>query len=281
MKYSFDFDNKSKSRNKKIIFAIIFMIFVIVFCSYFFKNSSNTFVSKISSYIIAPFDFVYHFFADSFSGATSYLGNIKKINEENQELKKENDNLKYKLLEKENLEKENESLKKMLEIKNNYQHFGLKLGKIIYREHDNWSQTFKIDIGKNDGIKLNQAVIHTNGLVGYISNVEDNTSTVTTILDPTASVSVNISTINEPAVLKGDLTLKSENKLKLTFIPLGTEISISDMLYTSGLGSMYKATIPVGKIVEIVNDKNDTDRYAIVEPNVNIRTISEVGVIIN
>ena len=200
---------------------------------------------------------------------------------ENQELKKENDNLKYKLLEKENLEKENESLKKMLEIKNNYQHFELKLGKIIYREHDNWSQTFKIDIGKNDGIKLNQAVIHTNGLVGYISNVEDNTSTVTTILDPTASVSVNISTINEPAVLKGDLTLKSENKLKLTFIPLGTEISISDMLYTSGLGSMYKATIPVGKIVEIVNDKNDTDRYAIVEPNVNIRTISEVGVIIN
>lgn len=143
MKYSFDFDNKSKSRNKKIIFAIIFMIFVIVFCSYFFKNSSNTFVSKISSYIIAPFDFVYHFFADSFSGATSYLGNIKKINEENQELKKENDNLKYKLLEKENLEKENESLKKMLEIKNNYQHFELKLGKIIYREHDNWSQTFK------------------------------------------------------------------------------------------------------------------------------------------
>ena len=59
------------------------------------------------------------------------------------------------------------------------------------------------------------------------------------------------------------------------------EISIADILYTSGLGSTYKGAIPVGKIIEVVNDKNDINRYAIVEPNVNIRTISEVGVIIN
>ena len=33
--------------------------------------------------------------------------------------------------------------------------------------------------------------------------------------------------------------------------------------------------------VNVVNKKNDMDRYAIVEPNVNIRTISEVGIIIS
>ena len=53
------------------------------------------------------------------------------------------------------------------------------------------------------------------------------------------------------------------------------------MLYTSGLGSTYPSSIPVGKIIEVVNNKNDMNRYAIVEPNVNIRTISEVGVILN
>ena len=47
------------------------------------------------------------------------------------------------------------------------------------------------------------------------------------------------------------------------------------------MGSLYPSSIPVGKIVEIINSKNDIDRYAIVEPNVNIATISEVGVIIN
>ena len=169
----------------------------------------------------------------------------------------------------------------MLEIKKAFQHFNLKMGKIIYREHDNWTQSFKLDIGKNDGVSLNQAVVHTNGLVGYVSSVEDTTCTVTTILDPSTSVSVSISTINEPAILKGDLNLKSNNRLNLTYIPLDAQISIDDMLYTSGLGETYPASIPVGKIIEIEKNKNDINRYAIVEPCVNIRTISEVGVIIN
>ena len=36
----------------------------------------------------------------------------------------------------------------------------------------------------------------------------------------------------------------------------------------------------VGKIVEIKKNKNDISRSAIVEPCVSIRTISEVGVIV-
>ena len=52
MKYSFDFDNKSKSRNKKIIFAIIFMIFVIVFLiSMFGLTNSDSLLIKIASFI--------------------------------------------------------------------------------------------------------------------------------------------------------------------------------------------------------------------------------------
>ena len=130
-------------------------------------------------------------------------------------------------------------------------------------------------------LKENQAVVSKDGLVGYISTVNKDTSVVTTILDSSSSVSVKISTASEPAILKGDLDLKSKNKLKLEFIELDANISNSDILYTSGMGSLYPSSIPVGKIVEIINSKNDIDRYAIVELNVNIATISEVGVIIN
>ena len=166
-------------------------------------------------------------------------------------------------------------------MKKEYQHYETVMGKIIYREHDNWSQTFTIDVGANDGIKVDQTVVHKDGLVGYISNVTDATATVTTILDASSSVSVSISTANEPAVANGDLELKSKNRLKLTYIPLDTEISISDMLYTSGIGVKYPSSIPVGRIIEVVNSKNDVNRYALIEPCVNINDISEVAVIIN
>lgn len=215
------------------------------------------------------------------NGISSHFANEKKITEEKEKLENEKKELEYKVLETERILEENESLKEMLKIQNKFQHFDIKLGNIIYREHDNWTQTFAVDIGTNDGVALNQAVVHEEGLVGYVSEVNEDRCTVTTILDPSSSVSVNISTINEPAILQGDLSLKSNNRLKLTFIPIDAEISISDMLYTSGLGSTYPNAIPVGKIIQVVNNKNDTNRYAIVEPNVSIRTISEVGIIIN
>lgn len=281
MDYIYNFENKKKKTGKKVFIIVILIIGIIVFASLLFKDSNNKFIAKVSNVIITPFEKMYNFGTGVFLGANSKFADKEKLALENENLKKENEELKLKMLETQKILDENATYREMLEIKNTYQHFNVKMGKIIYREHDNWTQTFKINIGEEDGVKKNQAVIHKDGLVGYISKLEKNTATVTTILDPSSSVSVNISTINEPAILKGDLDLKSSNKLTLNFIPLDAEISIDDMLYTSGLGSTYPSSLPVGKIVEIVKSKNDMNRYAIVAPNVNIRTISEVGVIVD
>lgn len=281
MDYIYNFGDNKKKNIKKIIIIILTIILLIVFVSFVFKNSNNKVLSKVSSIVIYPFNKIYDFGNGIYSGCKTYFANKKNIAKQNEQLQNEVNNLKMQLIESQKIIDENVSLRQMLEIKKAYQHFNIKMGKIIYREHDNWTQTFKINIGKNDNIQKGFSVIHTDGLVGYISNVEDDTSTVTTILDPSSSVSVNISTINEPAVVKGDLNLKSSNKLSLNFIPLDAEISIDDVLYTSGLGMTYPSSIPVGKITEIVKSKNDMNRYAIVTPNVNIRTISEVGVIVN
>lgn len=280
MDYIYNFENKKKKIGKKIIIVTLIIIAIIVFASFLFRNTNNTFISKVSNAVIYPFEKVYNFATRTFSGFGTFFSDKEKLVSENENLQNEVNDLKMKLLETQKILDENVELKQMLEIKKAYQHFNVKMAKIIYREHDNWTHTFKIDIGENEGVKKSQAVIHAEGLVGYISKVENNTATVTTILDPSSSVSVNISTINEPAILKGDLDLKASNKMMLDFIPLDAEISIDDMLYTSGLGSTYPASLPVGKIIEIVKSKNDMNRYAIVSPNVNIRTISEVGVIV-
>lgn len=278
MDYGIDFSNNSQRRKKKIIFIIIFLILAIMFVAFFFRNSNNKMVSNIASFISKPIAVVYNGI-NKITDSTS--SDIDELKAQNEELKKENEELKIQALETQKIIDENTTLKEMLDIKKEYQHYKTVMGNIIYREHDNWTQTFTIDIGANDGIEIDQTVVHKDGLVGYISNVTQTTAVVTTILDASSSVSVNISTINEPAVVNGDLELKSQNRLRLTYIPLDTEIAVSDMLYTSGIGVMYPSSIPVGRIVEIVNNKNDVNRYALVEPCVNISKISEVAVIIN
>lgn len=281
MKYKYNFYDAKKSNKKKIIFIVVMFIIAIVISSFLFRNSDNKILNKVSNIIITPINAIssgINNLGDNFFG---YFASKKELEKQNQTLKKELEEAKYINLETKKIEEENITLKKMLEIKSNYQHFNLKYGKIILREHDNWTKNFTIDVGKNDGIKLNQAVISTSGLVGYISKVNDKTSVVSTILDSLTSVSVNIGTVNEPAILKGDPKLKDNNKLKLEYIQIDTVISIGDMLYTSGLGNTYPSTIPVGKIIEIKGNKNDMNRYAIVEPLVDIASIKEVAIIID
>ena len=280
MDYIYNFESNKKNGKKKIIFTIISIIVLILIVSFLFRNSDNKILRASAGVVSYPFVKTYDFFENITANVKNLFKDKEMVISENERLKTENETLKYSLLESQKILDENDSLKQQLEIKKAFVHFKIKTSKIVYREHDNWTQTFKIDIGTNDGVKKNQAVVHTEGLVGYISATSENESVVTTILDPSTSVSVNISTINEPAILKGDLSLKSENKLSLTSIPLDAQISINDMLYTSGLGNMYSASIPVRKIVEIKKNKNDISRSAIVEPCVSIRTISEVGVIV-
>src|SRR5574344_695018 len=281
MDYKYNFGDRKRTNKKKIIFVIILIILLVMVVSLFLKSGSNKLVSGISNVITYPLRPICSAFSWATGGLKDNFSSKESIIDENKKLEEENEKLKLQLLESNKILNENESLKNMLEIKNSYKHFNLKLGQIIYREHDNWTKTFKIDIGSNDGIKLNQAVVHKDGLVGYISNVTDDTSTVTTILDPSSAVSVNISTINEAAMLQGDLSLKAKNQMKRDFIELDADVSIGDMLYTSGLGSMYPNSIPVAKITEVVSQKNDIKRYAIAEPCVNIKNISEVAVIVN
>lgn len=280
MKYNYDFNDKKREKKKRIFFVTVVLIIAFIVASFFFRNSQMFVIRTVSNVITAPFTFIGNSVSNTFSSISMYFGDIKKVKTENLQLKSQINDLEIKLLESKRISDDNDSLKKLLDINSTFQHFKLKNGRIIIREHDNFSQTFVIDVGLKDGIKLNQAVIHKEGLVGYISSVSDNTSNVTTVLDPRTSVSVTISTINEPAILKGNSELKSNNNLKLEYIPIDAEISIGDMLYSSGLGSMFPSSLPVGKVIKIVNNKNDSDRYAIAQPCVNIRSISEVSVIV-
>ena len=277
MKYKYNYKKTAKSFDKKNILVIVLVIFLSIILSLFlFRN--NPVIGKINNVITAPFKML----ADSkiVSFVTDGIKTNGQLKEENEQLKTKNSELGLKLIEYEKLLKENESLRKQLEIKEVFQHYKLATSKIIIRSHDSYNMTFEIDIGSSSGVKIGNAVIHKDGLVGYISNVTDSSSTVVTILDPKTSVSVKMQAVSSPAILTGSMEMKLNNTLRLESIEIGAEVSISDTLYTSGLGNMYPGSIPVAKIDKIENKKTESERYAICTPLVDISNINEVAVII-
>ena len=122
-------------------------------------------------------------------------------------------------------------------------------------------------------------VISEKGLVGHIISVDDNTSKVQTIVDSGSSVSCLMSTTRDSIVCKG--TLEEGSALKAMYIPDEDGIIQGDSVETSGLGGIFPKGVHVGSIKKVVNTKNATDRYAIVETAVNFDKLDTVLVITN
>ncbi len=271
---------KNKRKKTKGI-TLILIVFVVVILSFFLHKTNIPIVSQISSGIVGFLDGSTKTIGGIFKEGFGYFGNIKTLKEENRILAEEKADLKYSLLAIPTLEKENETLRVKLGIKERYNHFKLEYADVVIRNYNSWDETFEINKGKNQGIKEKQTVVVEQGLIGYISKVEDNTSTVTTILDPGTAVSIDISSVNKVALVKGDFTLKKSGNLKLVYIPIDTEVSISETIYTSGIGGVYPKGIPVGIIIKVVNKKNEIDRYAVVKPVQNIADVKSVAIIVN
>ncbi|MDD2628084.1 MAG: rod shape-determining protein MreC [Clostridia bacterium] len=271
---------KSRKIKKKKTGPILWVIIVIIL-AVFFNKVKIPGVSKLVGSITNGINNVGVTIKGISTEGFKYFGSVKKLKNENDKLEKEIGDLKYKLLEINTLGTDNENLRAKLGIKERYNHFTLVYADIIIRNYDNYIDTFIINKGTEDGVKTKQAVITEDGLLGYIAETEANTSKVVTILDPNVSVGVEIASVNKNALIKGDFKLKAEGKLKLTYIPIDTEVSVSETIYTSGIGGIYPKGIPVGIIEKVINKKNEIDRYGIIEPLVDIGNIKSVGIIIN
>jgi rod shape-determining protein MreC len=63
------------------------------------------------------------------------------------------------------------------------------------------------------------------------------------------------------------------------YIPTDADLVLEDSIETSGIGGIYPKGILIGKIKEIIETKNITDRYATVETAVDFSKLETVLVI--
>ena len=120
-------------------------------------------------------------------------------------------------------------------------------------------------------------VIADQGLVGHIISVTETTAKVQTIIDTASTISCTLTTSKDTLIARG--TLEKDSTLKATYIPTEATILEADKVETSGLGGIYPKGINVGTIKKVVNTKNITDRYAIIETAVDFSKLQTVLVI--
>ena len=164
-----------------------------------------------------------------------------------------------------------------MNLKDKYAEYETIPAYIIQKDISNYSENMIINVGSNDGIEVNMPVISDQGLVGHIISVTETTSKVETIIDTASTTSCVITTSRDMMIARG--TIAEKATLKATFIPTEATILEGDKVETSGLGGIYPKGIHIGTIKKVINTKNITDRYAMIETAVNFSKLETVLVI--
>ncbi|MFR8103593.1 MAG: rod shape-determining protein MreC [Clostridia bacterium] len=268
-------------RNKKsgiigIIITIIILILLVILSN--INLDKLSYVENAFSNIVMPIQNGLTYLKNKIAGNNTFFSDINNLKSENEELKNKNSSLEQSLRELEMLKSENATLKEYLNLTEKYGEYKTVPAYVINKDITNYNSVVVINVGSKDGITTGMTVISDKGLVGHIISVTDTTSKVQTIVDTASAVSCTISTTQDGIIARG--TLDEKSKLKATYIPTEANLVQGDSVETSGLGGIYPKGIHVGTIGKIVNTKNITDRYALIDTAVDFEKLNTVLVII-
>ena len=248
--------------NKNIISLILTSFFSFIV---FFSNDS-IYVKKVEQKII---DFI-----SIISKPKFWYNEILTIKEENQLLKQRLIQLQLLNSKYDNYRIENEFLRKMLDFKESYPKISLLPSNIV--NHNILSiNSLIVDVSKNEGIKVNQAVMDMNGLMGKTISVGENATKIQMINDKNFAVSVKV---GDEKVL-GIFKPVHGNKGILEGIIKSSKLNIGDIVYTSGITEIYPPDIPVAKVVSINKDKDKPFKVVVVEILADLKNLNYVFII--
>ena len=268
-----------KENKKSTVIGIIITSLILIFV----VAVSNSKIEKISQ-IGKPFTSFTNsiqngmvYLKNKIAGNDSFFINVEEMKSENENLKKKNIELEQSLRELEILKAENATLKEYVNLTDKYTEYTTYPAYVIQSDISNYSKIIIINAGKKDGIDVNMTVISDKGLVGHVISVTDDTAKVQTIIDTSSTVTSTISTTRDSIIAKG--VIDSNNQLQASFIPTEANVLEGDSVETSGIGGIYPKGIHIGTIKKVVNTKNITNRYAIIETAVDFSKLDTVLVI--
>lgn len=168
-----------------------------------------------------------------------------------------------------NIQIENNELKKILNVIS-YIDKKFVTAKVISIAYTPFSSSATLQSGSKNGIKINDIVRGSLGLIGRISTVSDNYSNVLLVNDYNSRIPV----ITGTSKVKGIISRQYDN-LKLMYVEEHSNILIGETLYTSGEGTIFPKGIPVAIIVKITNntviaepiEKLNRIEYVVIESN--------------
>ena len=142
-----------------------------------------------------------------------------------------------------------------------------------------WTLSYRISGGSRRGFRLGEAVVAPEGLIGRLSAVGPEESSVALLSDPAVAVACQVI----PGGARGILRFRAEERpaLYLFHVPLTDTVRVGDVVATSGESSLFPEGLPVGFVARLGRDPNGLVQEIEVRPAAPLTRLREVFVVID
>ena len=146
-------------------------------------------------------------------------------------------------------------LKKLTNINNVLSEFNYINATVILRNREYWFNNLTINKGQKDGLKVDMAVISSDGLIGRISNVRDNTSDVKLLTTNDVESKISVVIKNKDNNIYG-VTSGYDSKLNLLNVIINDKKKVEEnsKVETTGMGGIFPRGILIGRVVSFIDD---------------------------
>ena len=227
---------------------ILFSILFIILGSFNFKaiNYLKIAIKEVvyrSSFIVSGPE---NFIKDTYTLVDSHLN----LYDESEKNRKELADLKSKSLIGEFVILENKRLKSIID--DYLVESDEIVAKVLIDKQSPFLRSIVANKGSKDNIKLGMSVLDGEYLVGKVVEVNFLTSRILLLSDLNSKIPISI----EPNGIQSILSGTGEDNGIIQYLKNDYEIEDSSIVYTSGSGGLFKAGVPVGKIIDTkLNDK--------------------------
>jgi rod shape-determining protein MreC len=155
-------------------------------------------------------------------------------------------------------------------------------GRVIGRSPTFWHSAVTIDLGRDDGVRVDDPVVGGDGLVGLVASAQGGSSQVTLLSDHTSAISAKVLPGGAQGVVKPEVG--NPEDLVLDFIDSAGKIGAGQTVVTAGwrardLASLFPPGLPIGEVTKASIVEQQASQQVHLRPYADLANLDIVQVL--
>ncbi len=190
---------------------------------------------------------------DGLSSAVQTVISLGSLAEENDRLRRINEQLQQEIVRLHEAAEENRELRNLIEFVRENPGREYQPASVLGADPSKLARSVLINRGASDGIQRGMVVLSHLGLMGKVTEVYQGASKVLLVSDPSSVVNAVV----QRSRIEGVITGRVDQKLTMQYVPKNADVVKGDIVVTSGLGGGYPRGLIIGTVEQATSNDQD------------------------